>query len=58
MELTIDLLQRAIENNAFITSIRAEDKAECERSVYYKFTPEQSKVIFEAALAALALKQL
>ena len=51
--MELELLQRAIDNEAWITHIFAEDRGECERSIHYKFTPEQSKAIFEAALKAL-----
>lgn len=46
-EITRDLLEKAIFNKAWITCISAEDAAECERSIPYKFTPEQSCLIFK-----------
>lgn len=46
-EITRDLLERAILNKAWITRISAEDAAECERSLQFKFTPEQSCLIFK-----------
>lgn len=51
--LAIDLCQRAVLNQASITSIEASDAANCYRSVESLFSVDESAAIFNAAIAVL-----
>jgi hypothetical protein len=49
VEKGIMICQASRKCGAFIYSIRAEDAAESERSLEFKFSPESSGVLFEQA---------
>ena len=53
MEHAFILLEGGPRHDAWVTLIKAEDAAEAERSVPFTFDAYESKMIFEAAAAAL-----
>lgn len=54
LEQALDCAKFAIDNQAWITKIEATDAAESERSVVYKFTPEDSSKIFDIVKSVLS----
>jgi len=50
------LLEGGPKHGAKVSAIRAEDPAEAERSVVFPFDEEESKMVFEAARAALQVR--
>lgn len=57
VERAIDLCERGARHNARISSLKAEDAAEAERSIELLFTAEESIAIFNCAAAALTARR-